>query len=88
MTHHICDPQPTELTGFDSAGCLVGHAEYGVFGSPRNYEDEPFDYNMRLRDRWRVAVGKATAYYCHQEQGERWLRDNGAVEIKEGDGRR
>lgn len=78
--NNICDPQPTELTGFDSAGVIVGHAEYGVFKTP----DDPMSERMR----WRISVGKAVEFYCHREQVERWLRDNGAVEIKEGDVRR
>lgn len=74
---HVCDPQPTELTGFDSAGLLVGHATYGRFRTG-------IEKDVRLR--WRIQAGKLTEFYCHQEQVEQWLRDNGAVTIQEGDG--
>lgn len=77
--HHICDPQPTELVGFDSAGLLVGHAEYGCFRTGIEKE---------VRPRWRIRAGKITEFYCHQEQAERWLRANGVVVIQEGVGRR
>ena len=75
---HICDPQSTELAGFDSAGWLVGHATFGLFDTP--------DGVNHLR--WRVDFGLVAEYWCDQEQAERALREAGAVTIKEGDGRR
>lgn len=74
-TFRICNPTPTTLTGFDSAGVLVGSASFGVFDTPDGVS----------HPRWRILYGQTAEYWCTLEQVKRELRAAGAVTIQEGE---
>jgi hypothetical protein len=78
---HVCDAPPTELTGFDSAGRLMGSAEWR--GWKPGYNGLP-----PTPPRWCIRIGKTVTYRCEQAQAEQEMRLAGAVTIKEGSGLR
>lgn len=84
MTNHPCDPTPTVLTGYDSAGVLVGTAEWQPEHEHKPEPGRGAGSYYRLPARWRIMYGQTPEYWCTREQVERELRAAGAVTINEG----
>jgi hypothetical protein len=80
MRHdHICDPEPTELAGYDSAGVLVGTATFHANAAA----------DGKVYPHWRIAWrNKTHEHYCEEWQVRRELAAAGAVRIQEGEARR
>lgn len=71
-------PMINEITGFDAAGSIVGSARYAISGL----------VSTPLGEGWIVTRRGDHYEFAHEHQAREKLREWGAVDLKESDGRK